>query len=293
MAENNNVFEDPGDDEGFTIELGPHDEGDEDSDYRTQNDPSRPHQRSNVVERKGSVQVRCVAVDVVHGSLEPDGEPASLLVFDFRFDARKHARRIVEAHMSFTFARGDANAGVWADPVVLNMAPQGRMTVMRTTQTATTTRGGEAKAGGGALGGGIALGGGLKWEKSMSRETSDATTVVGSIDLVGRNFGASNGVSWTLLENRSVKTGVPTSVRTAVLLQRADPDAKFRATCKIRAQADLRSSVEKLFGKTPKDDPILYDPSLPPTNKLRNYEVDSLGKIDLKSLSAVAFNNSD
>jgi hypothetical protein len=77
MAENSsNVFDDVGDDEGITIELGPGDEGDEDSAYRTQNDPSRPHQRSNVVERQGSVDVRCVAVDVVHRSLEPDGEPA-------------------------------------------------------------------------------------------------------------------------------------------------------------------------------------------------------------------------
>jgi len=287
MAENNNVFDDPGDDVGIAIELGPGDERDEDSTYRTQNDPSRPHQRSNVVERKGSVDVRCVAVDVVHGWLEPDGDPATLLVFDFQFDARKRARRIIEAHISFTFA----SEGSTTDLVVLNMAPKGRMTVVQTRQTETTTLGGEANAGGGGLG--MTLGGGLKWEKSVKRETSDATTVVGTIDLVGRNWGPSNGVSWTLLENRSVATGVPASVRTAVLLQRADPKSEFHAAFKIRAQADMQSSVEKLFGKTPKDDPVLYDPSLPPTNKLRNYEVDHLGKIDLNDLSAVAFSNSD
>lgn len=287
MAENSNVF-DPGEDEGIAIELGPGDEGGEDSTYRTQNDPSRPYQRSNVIERKGSVDVRCVAVDVVHGTLEPDGEPATLLVFDFLFDPRKRARRIVEAHISFTFA--SEGGGSNSDPIVLNMAPKGRMTLVQTTQTETTTHGGEANAGGGALG--MTLGGTLKWEKSVSRETSDATTVVGSIDLVGRNWGASNGVSWALLENKSVATGVPASVRTAVLLQRVDPEAEFHAAFKIRAQADLRSSVEMLFGKTPKDDPILYDPSLPPTHKLQNYDVDHLGKIDLNDLSAVKFNNS-
>jgi hypothetical protein len=297
MAENSNhnsnVFDDPSDDEGttFTIELSPYDEGDEDSTYRTQNDPSRPHQRSNIVERQGAVDVRCVAADVVHGSLAPDGEAATLLVFDFQFDPRKRARRIVEAHMSFTFA---ASEDAEPDPVVLNVAPKGRMVVVPTQQTESTTRSGNAgaNAGGGGLGLSLGLNAGVQWQKSVSRETHDATTVVVSIDLVGRNFGASNGVSWALLENRSVATGVPAFVRTAILLQRPDPDAAFHATVTIRAQADLRSSIGKLFGRVPRDDPILYDPSLPPTNKLRKYDGDNLGKIDLNDLSAVAFNNS-
>jgi hypothetical protein len=289
---NSNVFDDLSDDEGttFKIELSPYDEGDEDSTYRTQNDPSRPHQRSNIVERQGIVDVRCVAADVVHGSLAPDGEAATLLVFDFQFDPRKRARRIVEAHMSFTFASEDAEP----DPAVLNVAPKGRMVVVPTQQTESTThsRNAGANAGGGGLGLSLGLNAGVQWEKSVSRETHDATTVVGSIDLVGRNFGASNGVSWALLENRSVPTGVPAFVRTAILLQRPDPDAAFHATVTIRAKADLRSSIDKLFGRVPRDDPILYDPSLLPTNKLRKYDVDNLGKIDLNGLSAVAFNNS-
>jgi len=286
MAENSNLLDDA---TAIEIELGSGDEGDEASTYRTQNDPSQPYQRSNVIERKGSVSIHCVAVDVVHGTLEPEGELATLLVFDFQFDPNKRARRIVEAKMSFVFA----STGGDPAPAVLKIAPRGRMTVVPTQQTESTTRSAkaEAEAGGGALG--ISLGAGLTWEKSVSRETSDATTVVGSIDLVGRNYGASNGVSWALIENRSVETGVPAHVRTAVLLQRAAhaSSSEFQATVTIRAQADLRSSVSRLFGKTPKDDPILYNPSLPPTHKLQHYEVDQLGKVDLQSLSAVAFTN--
>jgi hypothetical protein len=285
MAENSNLVDDA---TAIEIELGSGDEGDEASTYRTQNDPSQPYQRSNVIERKGSVSIHCVAVDVVHGTLEPEGELATLLVFDFQFDPNKRARRIVEAKMSFVFA----STGGDPAPAVLKIAPRGRMTVVPTPQTESTTRGAKAEAGGGALG--ISLGAGLTWEKSVSRETSDATTVVGSIDLVGRNYGASNGVSWALIENRSVETGVPAHVRTAVLLQRAAPassSSAFQATVTIRAQADLRSSVSRLFGKTPKDDPILYDPSLPPTHKLQHYELDQLGKVDLQALSAIAFTN--
>jgi hypothetical protein len=283
MAENSNLFDDAS---AIEIELGSGDEGDEASTYRTQNDASQPYQRSNVIERKGSVSIYCVAVDVVHGTLEPDGDPATLLVFDFQFDPTKRARRIVEAKMSFVFS----STGGAPAPAVLKIAPRGRMTVVPTTQTESTTRSAKAEAGGGALG--ISLGTGLKWEKSVSRETSDGTVVVGTVDLVGRNYGASNGASWALIENRSVETGVPAHVRTAILLQRAS-DAAFQATVTIRAQADLRSEVSRLFGKTPKDDPILYDPSLPPTHKLQHYEVDQLGKVDLQALSAVAFTNDE
>ena len=292
MAENNKFFDDLGDDEGamgFEVQMGSNNEGDEESTYRTQNDPSRPYQRSNVVERKGSVEIRCAAVDVIHGSLEPGGDPATLLVYDFRFDPRKRARRIVEAHMSFTYA--SVNSAVAAGPAVLKIAPTGRMTLVPSRQQETTIRSGNANAGGGALG--LTLGASVKWEKTVSHETSDATTVVGSVDLVSRNFGESNSASWSLIENKSVETGVPAFVRTAVLLRRADNKTKFRAAFKIHARADLWSSLERVFGKTPKDDPILYDPSLPATNRLRKYDVDNLGSIDLSDLSSVAFTNND
>jgi hypothetical protein len=290
MAEGSKVYDDYSVNEGttgFEIGLNPGDEHDEQSTYRTQNDPTRPYQRTNVVERKGAVDVRCVAVDVVHGYLSPDGDPATLLVYDFRFDPRKRARRIAEPHMNFTYASADSS--VTTDPEVLKIAPRGRMTLVPTSQQETATVTGEANAGGGALG--ATVGGSVKWEKSVSRETSDATAVVGSIDLVGRNFGASNGVSWSLLENKSVETGVPAFLRTAVLLRRADEDTEFHVAFKIRALADLRSSLERVFGRTPKDDPILYDPSLPPTNRLRKYDVENLSDIDLDELSAAAFTN--
>jgi hypothetical protein len=286
MVDDMEILDDAQDD--VWVELGPGDEGDEDSTYRTQNDPARPHQRANVIERKGAVDIRCTAADVIHGTLSPDGDPATLLVYDFRFDPRKRARRLLEAHMSFIFSSD--NSTVQA-PEVLKIAPKGRMKLVPTVAMQSTTRGGELNAGGGAMG--VELGGAVKWEKTIEQETQDATAVVGSVDLVGRNYGASNAASWTLLENKSVETGVPAFVRTAVLLRRADDESEFRAAFKIRAKADMRTSMERVFGSTPKDDPILYDPLLPSTNKLREYDSERLGDIDLHELSAVKFTNED
>ncbi|KAL1858770.1 hypothetical protein Daus18300_009904 [Diaporthe australafricana] len=266
----------------FEVELG--EQGDEGSSFRTQNDASHPLQRSNITERKGTIDVRCSGADVIHGYLKNGEGPATLLVYEFQFDHRKKTRRIITVDMEFKFGSESGQ-----EPEVLKIAPKGRMTLVPTTQTETTTTGGEAKAGGNVFG--AELGSSCKWEKTISHETRDATTVVGSIDIQGRNYGPSNAVSWTLMENASEETGVPAHVRTAVLLSRNEEEDTFYSTFKIKAQVDLVSKFTRLFGSTPKDDPILYDTTLSPTNILQKYDVDFLGDVDLLELSTVEFTN--
>lgn len=74
-------------------------------------------------------------------------------------------------------------------------------------------------------------------------ETKDATKVTGSIDTRGRTFGAANSASWTLLENSTTKTGVPSTMCTAILLKRED-DSQFRCIFDLEVKADLVSSIE-------------------------------------------------
>ncbi|KAI2464186.1 hypothetical protein F4781DRAFT_84789 [Annulohypoxylon bovei var. microspora] len=265
------------------FELGLIEIGDEGSSFRTQNDLSAPFQRKNITERRGVIDIRCTSVDVVHGYLK-DGEGlATLIVYEFQFDPRKKARRIATADVEFLFGSNVGN-----EPEVLKIFPKGRMTLMPITQTETITKGGEINAGGNIFG--AELGSNWKWEKAVSRETKSETTMVGSIDLKGRNYGTSNAMSWTLLENELVKTGVPAHFRTAVVLSRNN-DEEFYSMFKIRTQVDLVSRFTRLFGSTPKDDPILYNPKAPPTNRLREYNVDSLGDIDLQELGGISFTN--
>ncbi|KAI1359382.1 hypothetical protein F5Y08DRAFT_319761 [Xylaria arbuscula] len=273
-------------DKATAFEIGLCEGGDEGSDFRTQNDPSAPLQRSNIVERRGAVDIRCNSVDVIHGYLKNGEDPATLIVYEFQFDPRKKARRISTVDIEFSFSADGAK-----EPEVLKISNKGRMVLGRTSQTETITQGGEAKAGGNILG--AEIGGSWKWEKASTRKTNDATTIVGSIDLPhgGRNYGAPNTATWTLIENQTMKTGVPAYVRTAVLLSRNDEDDEFFSTFKIKAKADLRSGFTQLFGRTPKDDPILYDATLPPTNKLQHYDTNSLGQVNLQDLSTASFIN--
>jgi len=254
--------------------------------YRTRNNPAAPRQRTNITERPGAIDIRCFGADVVHGYLKAGEDAATLIVYEFQFDVRRRARRILTVDVEFRYAAADSTR---PQPEVLAIAPFKRMTLEPTTQSETVTKGGEAKAGGNVMG--AELGGTWKWEKAVTQQTHDATAILGFIDLKGRSYGASNAVSWTLLQNESMQTGVPSHVRTAVLLKRAD-DGEFSSTFKIKAKVDLVSAMGRLLsGATPDDDPILYDPSLPPTNKLRTYDTDNLGDVNLLELSTAAFSN--
>lgn len=264
----------------FDVEL--YEQGDEGSAFRTQNDLSAPFQRVNITERRGALDIRCTHKDVIHGYLKDGVGPASLIVYEFQFDRRKKARRISRVDVEFVYGGGGAR-----ELEVLEVAPRGRMNLEPTTQIETITCGGGLIAGA-TLAGVVQLGGGYKWKKVTSRETKDATTVVGSPILVKRNYGSSNGASWTLLENESTLTGVPTFFRAAVLLKRAD-NSPFHSVFTINASVDFFSSLTALIGSKSKDDAVLYNPLLPPTNRLRDYDLENLETVDLQGLGGASF----
>lgn len=74
-------------------------------------------------------------------------------------------------------------------------------------------------------------------------------------------------------------------MRTAILLRRED-DSEFHCVVKIDAKVDVKSRIERLFGQK-KDDPVLFEPSIKPTNRLQEYDIDNLGAVDLSSLCDV------
>ncbi|KAK0610001.1 hypothetical protein B0T17DRAFT_512309 [Bombardia bombarda] len=246
----------------FSIDLLP--TGDKGSSFRTQNDPASPYQRSNVIERKGAVDIRCSCVDVIHGLFDEEGDTfCTLVVLQFRFDPRKRARRIVSADIELRFASNKPGS---PDPEAESV-----------TQGAHLTLSAAAVAGAG-------LSGGVNWSRTVERGLDNATTVIGSIDLRGRNFGKSNCASWTLMENNDTKTGVPMSMTAAILLKRRTEEI-FRCDFTMKVKADWRSNLETLFGSTPLDDPILFDPTLDPTND--KYDELNLGSVDMESIADI------
>ena len=271
--------------EDTSVNIGLDKTGERGSGYHTRNDPSAPYQRPTVTERRGIIEVRCKSREVIHGVLSPDAEESStLLVYDLHLDTTRRSRRIISATIEFEF--GSSVAGTPA-PQVHAIAPAGRMTLLSSTQEESLTRGAEVNAGAGELG--VNVGGTLKWEKTVSRTTSDDARVTGHI--FSDDYGKGIGASWVMHENKSIKSGVPSFLRCAILLNRGFDDNNFQCRVKIKAEADWKSEMGRLFGSTPPDDPVLFDPSLPPTNKLRKagYDMENLGSIELDDFVEIVF----
>lgn len=248
--------------------------------FHTKNDPRDPFQRREVIQRKGGVDIRCSIVDVAHGGMNPDSDFwATILVLQFRFDPQKRARRIAEATIELVFGALDNYDEM---PEVEAISFDGNFSLDPCKQTETRTFSSETNLGFSHI---VEASGKATWQSTVSRETTDKTTVIGGM-LVVNNVGPNRIAKWTLIENKSLKSGVPASLRVAVRVQRRN-EAVFTCMASISCKADRRTSIASIFGKVPEDDPILLNPNMRPTNKLMSYDVENLGDIDLDDLSDV------
>ncbi|KAI0468788.1 ankyrin repeat-containing domain protein [Xylaria cf. heliscus] len=238
------------------------------------NDPLNPFQRKLVLQRKDAFNIQCAMLDVVHGKLEPGGtELATLIVLKFWFDKRRLGRRIASADIRLEFSGLDPEG---ERPEVYAITPHDRAALVPTTRHEERTNEGTAN---------IALrvqagesSATYTWRKVVTEDITDVTTVTGSIDLEGYSYGEANCASWTLLENETLHTGVPSTLEVAVLLKRESME-DFHCTVDVKARADKKTTLEWLFGSKSHDDPLIFHPHLKPTNKLRKYDATNLGAI--------------
>ncbi|KAK6716967.1 hypothetical protein SNK05_000168 [Fusarium graminearum] len=255
--------------------------GTEEAEFHIRNNATNPFQRSQVIQRTGrGVAIQCNLIDVVHGAISADSDYwATILVFQFRFDPEKNARRIARAQIDLSFDSVEVDARI---PEVDSISFDGNYSFSPSQESVSFTRGGEGSIG---TSFGANLNTSLKWEKAVSHETSHAATISGRKYLDERD-NLTRKVQWTLLENDSQKKGVPASIQVAVRVKRMD-EAVFACHMKLACKADKRTALQNFFGGMPKDDPILLKPAQPSKNRLMKYDVEELGAVDLDKLGAV------
>ncbi len=253
--------------------------------FRTENDPQKPYQRDNVVKRKGIFYVNCDFTDIVHGYYTADADTlCTVLVLSFRFEPLQNHHRIKRVEIKVTFSAMNKPD---PEPVVAQLYPDGHFSVEPSTQHEKITTGVGGKVGANIMGAEVA--GELKRDATVERDAADATKVQGFIDREGRNFGAPNSASLVLRENQQTEMGVPTSLRAAILLKREDM-SKFQAHFKVDITPNWLASALSIFKSDPKDDPVLFDPWMIPTSKMRIYDTNRLADaktLMLKDLSDV------
>ncbi|KAL9636666.1 MAG: hypothetical protein Q9164_002685 [Protoblastenia rupestris] len=270
---------------GFEIQLDPVGEG---GSYRYKNAPGQV-QRPHWVDRGDTLVVQGELVECLHGRIS-GSDLGSLIIAEFRFLPSKNSRRFKNATIAMRMKSEDPSS---ADVEVINVSPQGHFSMVPTTKQLELTRSANASIEG--SGAPIKPVVGLSWELKESTEKIDRTSLTGTVRLEGREYGGKNTARWTLSENSTQKTGIPTLIRTGILLKRREDrpgsNERFQAEIEIRTTVDFVSSIgegtDKLFGRIPEDDPIIFDPKEPPLTEKFDVDINNLASKDLTELSAV------
>lgn len=258
--------------------------------FHTSNDPSSRFQRTTVTARRGAVDIQCKAQVVIHGRLSPDTDDfATLLVYDFYLNRTKRFRRLASVKVDFEFSSSVSRSN---GPEVHAMAPERSWSLLETSQQEHLERATEVSLSGGVSG--ANLGGTQKWSRAIDRTTSDFTMLRGMTTC--DNFGNETGAEWVMLENGMAvpKKGVPTFLRTAIILRRKTNDY-FECAVNIDVEADWKTKATRFFAvkSREKDEPVLYDPALPPINKLKGFQdkfdVANLGSVNIDEIFDVSF----
>ncbi|RBA15539.1 hypothetical protein FPRO05_12613 [Fusarium proliferatum] len=252
------------------------------NEFHTRNDPSAPFQRPTVTERQGIAHVQCFSREVIHGYLSPGGNDATLLVYDLHLDTTKKSRRIREAQVKFEFRSSTPGSSA---PQAIKIVPYRSISLLRTSAEENRTLGYGLLAGASQF---VTAETSAKWEKTVSQTKNDAARVAGGF--VCDDYGKQVGAQWNLFENELVASGTPRYMRFAILLDRGNDKEEFECKVTIDATGDWKTVLGGLVGSTPRDDPILFDPTWPPTNKLHKaYDTENLASLDLDEFVEVEF----
>jgi len=235
-----------------TVDILLFEEGDprcREATYRTKNAPGDVA-RNVLIDRGETLVLRASLASVTHGDFTPDGDAASLLVFEFNFLSMNSGRRFKKACITLTF--NDASGHLQNRPEVWAVAPQGKVAINKTTSTKDVKQEFKAGISAGAAGASGELG--YVWEASQVKEKVHATTLTGVKRLLNENWGKDNAAIWTIEEDSVTKCGVPSFLRAAVLLRRR-ADVPFEFLIDVEYDTDLKGVFKRLMGQE-KPDPV-------------------------------------
>ncbi|KAI1114920.1 hypothetical protein F5Y14DRAFT_412443 [Nemania sp. NC0429] len=250
--------------------------------FLTRNQPGQK-QRQTVTsrgnERSSRFYVSCIAKAIIHGTLDTNTwTPATLLVYDFEFSPLRSGTRIKEVVIIFQFSP-KAN-GTKTGPKVISIQPSGTHTMLETTESTSRKLRGEFTANFSNAGFNVGPTVGGEWNSSTVRRY--ATAVIGATP--ADDWGHRYQARWSLFENESQHSGVPTLLRSAILLERGrqEGDGEFICVPTIEVKVDFKTTVLTLFSTNSPDDPIEFSNEYEPFNEL---EIDEINPQNLASVS--------
>ncbi|QYT04589.1 hypothetical protein H0G86_011491 [Trichoderma simmonsii] len=205
---------------------------------------------------------------IIHGWETEGGNPATLVIFGFRFHGISEARRFKQATITITFQ--DEKKREDADPEVIAMWPDGDFTLGRPTQvTIGDSQGAKATMG---LSGGPPIQptaqATLKWERKKEYTKESRASLTGStmLNMAIRDYGGDNAAYLTIREDSAAASGIITDFRVAVLLRRQNQTDRFSATVSLKAKAHFFYNAIRVLrdisGFSPANDPVVFQPGV-------------------------------
>jgi hypothetical protein len=217
--------------------------------------------------RKSGLTVQGDLAQIIHGTMVKGGSPATLIVFQFAFVPRGNHQRFKKAEISVEFSAGNVHS----------ITPKQTWTTMRSEKQSelshSVSPGLEA-----AFGPGKATMG-YTWQLKESQKTESHSTVVGITQQLGQAGSSTkkrtNTALWGLYENPETKSGIPSFLQTAVLLEcersEAVPSGQ-RSSAKITISGEVdnsewvkdkwKSMTKKMSGESTKGEHVIFDKEL-------------------------------
>ncbi|KAF8250915.1 hypothetical protein K440DRAFT_638754 [Wilcoxina mikolae CBS 423.85] len=268
---------------GFQIELLS--TGDEGSAFRMRNWPPGQTQRPHIIQDGSDLTVKGDLFSVIHGRETPDGASGTLIVVDFQFiGSVPQQRRFRKAIIEIRFAHEDQKVGTEFDPEVLSIAPCGSFLKSPSSEERESTIGANLGANAGLSGlAGVELG--AQWQLRTAGKKETWTSLFGSVRVEEREWGTSNTARWTITENELDRHGIPSLLRTAILVK-PKTAGRFRALVAVDTEVDFLYAAKKVAKGCVKGfrgwnvvDPVYFD-------QKTNFKDTNVENIDMNNLSA-------
>ncbi|KAF5639319.1 ankyrin unc44 [Fusarium sp. NRRL 52700] len=239
----------------------------------------RPPKMSNDIET--GILVRYGLVDAIHGKLtKTDDKFCSIFVFDFQFNPLKSSRSIHRVNIDLVVTSD-------ADTEVRLVTPTERVSINPRVQNI------QWVVGGGLRAGPDNAGAEANAERTNNREDLRYATAFGWPSHSPLELKAdgkpSNCAKWLIEENQISKDGVPARMRAACLVLRDDED-EFKLDLTFDVRADWKTRLERMWGDTPRQKPLIIDPKEASTRRIiRDYVGDNLSLVPLEDVWQVSY----
>lgn len=223
---------------------------------------------------------------MIHGRMSPScAKLATLLVYELKFLSYRNTR-LKAADILFDFKTLSATRGSHMQdngPRVLDVRPKGELRMDETIQNEASKFGLSFNIGPSIPG--VDAGLTISGEQSASKDMKYHTVLTGD-NPADMEWGGHFQARFTLAENKSQESGIPTQLVVVVLLER-DNDDDFGMIPTIEATPDFKTMVASLCTRRAPDDPVHFRVQKPPFSRLSGstkIDPNNLGAADLDRL---------